>query len=111
MMRGVPQLSTFVSRWSAPAHWTLHEFAHRAKAAGFAGVEMSMRDLGATATERRAAAESIRSQQLRLVCGVYSSWVDYEGPWAPLSPAQHLETFKARHRCVCVCVCVCVCDA
>ena len=62
---------------------------------GFHGLEMSLSDLGQCRAERSAAAELIGSRGLRLICGLYSGWDDYEGGWpGSTTPAQHLRQFE-----------------
>ena len=49
-------------------------FFQHLKANGFAGVEASLADMGATRAERQAYARALADAGLDLVCGVYSSW-------------------------------------
>lgn len=49
-------------------------FFQHLKTNGFAGVEASLTDLGATRAERQAYARALSDAGLDLVCGVYSSW-------------------------------------
>lgn len=59
-----------------------HAFFQHLKTNGFAGVEASLTDLGATRAERQAYARALSDAGLDLVCGVYSSWqVRIVMPW------------------------------
>ena len=61
---------------------------------GFAGLEASLADLGKDADARRDVATQARDRDLELIVGLYSHWTDYEGTWAPASPAEHLDQLR-----------------
>lgn len=52
----------------------------RVRAAGFDGLECSLRDLGETQDERASLVAAARDEGLALGLAAYSSWLDYEGP-------------------------------
>lgn len=52
----------------------------RVRAAGFDGLECSLRDLGDTQDKRAALVVAVRDEGLALGLSAYSSWPDYEGP-------------------------------
>jgi sugar phosphate isomerase/epimerase len=52
----------------------------RVRAAGFDGLECSLRDLGDTQDKRAALVAAARDEGLAMGLSAYSSWPDYEGP-------------------------------
>ncbi|KAJ1461695.1 xylose isomerase-like protein [Pelagophyceae sp. CCMP2097] len=66
------------------------------QSASFHGVEASLSDLGATGPERLANAALLRRSGLALIVGLYSSWDDYEGPYAAAPPRDHLRQLEAQ---------------
>ena len=92
----VMKLAVFASKWG-----TFPRFGRKTRAwlegvrdAGFAGVECSLSDLGRDRLERSATCEAISAHGLRLILGLYSGWVDYEGCPAPSTPEAHLELLE-----------------
>eukprot|EP00037_Helgoeca_nana_P021313 m.214929 g.214929 ORF g.214929 m.214929 type:complete len:353 (-) comp25600_c0_seq2:155-1213(-) len=65
---------------------------------GYSGIEASLSDLGGSVPERRETVARLSSRGLRLVTGVYSSWVDYDGGWDDLHapPATQLAALAAQ---------------
>jgi len=60
---------------------------------GYTGIEASLTDLGSSPSARRETVQRLADRRMSLVCGVYSSWADYDGRWNNLhtSPAEQLE--------------------
>lgn len=54
------------------------------RAKGYSGIEASLADLGGCTAARRDTVAALAARDLKLVAGVYSSWVDYEGSWEDL---------------------------
>ncbi|KAL2916052.1 hypothetical protein HK105_204476 [Polyrhizophydium stewartii] len=82
----------FRSLWGAAQPW--EELLPALRAAGFAGVEASLADIGAPDTARFV--RLLRASGLVWICGLYSSWTDYVGKWERLPPAQHLANLRAQ---------------
>ena len=70
------------------------------KQRGFVGIEASLSDLGSTPSARRETVRRLAERRMHLVCGVYSSWVDYEVRWDSLhaSPSEQLKTLEGQLR-------------
>ena len=88
-------LRVFASAWGNATHWgSLRRLMDGLKVKGFAGLEASLSDLGKDADARRDVATQARDRGLELIVGLYSHWTDYEGTWAPASPAEHLDQLR-----------------
>ena len=88
-------LRVFASAWGNATHWgSLRRLMDGLKFKGFAGLEASLSDLGDDADARAATAQQARDRDLELIVGLYSHWTDYEGTWAPASPAEHLDQLR-----------------
>jgi len=93
------RLSLFLNPWGASSFSRhLPTLLAEARRRGYAGVEMSLADLGADAAARRGTADLIESHGLRLILGLYTSWDDYEGPWRPSTPHQHCAQLEQQLR-------------
>ena len=86
------KLSVFASHWGTQGIFKgrTRKWLEGVKEEGFAGVEMSLNDLGGDDVERKATCKAIADHGLRLILGLYSGWVDYEGPWEAATPDAHL---------------------
>lgn len=84
------KLALFASHWTASYGRELPAILDELVRCGFAGLEASLADLGRDAAARRRAVRELQDRGLRLIVGVYSNWVDYEGPSQRQSPAAHL---------------------
>ena len=88
-------LRVFASAWGNATHWgSLRRLMDRLAFKGFAGLEASLLDLGKDTEARRDVATQARDRGLELIVGLYSHWTDYEGTWAPASPAEHLDQLR-----------------
>ena len=88
-------LRVFASAWGNATHWgSLRRLMDGLQFKGFAGLEASLSDLGDDADARAATAQQARDRGLELIVGLYSHWTDYEGTWAPASPAEHLDQLR-----------------
>ena len=88
-------LRVFASAWGNATHWgSLRRLMDGLQFKGFAGLEASLSDLGDDADARRDVAQQARDRGLELIVGLYSHWTDYEGTWAPASPAEHLDQLR-----------------
>ena len=88
-------LRVFASAWGNATHWgSLRRLMDGLQVKGFAGLEASLADLGKDADARRDVAQQARDRGLELIIGLYSHWTDYEGTWAPASPAEHLDQLR-----------------
>ena len=90
------KLSVFASHWGTQGFFKgrTRKWLEGVKEEGFAGVEMSLNDLGGDDVERKATCKAIADHGLRLILGLYSGWVDYEGPWEAATPDAHLATLE-----------------
>lgn len=97
-MAMVPKLRVFASHWGTAPRFgnKFLELLDGLKAEGFAGIELSLGDLGPDAAARDAAVGAIGERGLRAIIGAYSGWVDYEGAWARAAPGAHLRTLAAQ---------------
>ena len=92
---GYMALRVFASAWGNATHWgSLRRLMDGLQFKGFAGLEASLADLGKTPAARRDVAAQARDRDLELIVGLYSHWTDYEGTWAPASPAEHLDQLR-----------------
>ena len=88
-------LRVSASAWGNATHrGSLRRLMDGLKFKGFAGLEASLSDLGDDADARAATAQQARDRGLELIVGLYSHWTDYEGTWAPASPAEHLDQLR-----------------
>lgn len=86
-----PRLALFLNPWGASSFSRhLPTLLAEARKRGYDGVEMSLSDLGADPAARRATSDMIAEHGMRLILGLYSGWDDYEGPWTPSSPGEHV---------------------
>ena len=88
-------LRVFASAWGNATHWgSLRRLMDGLQFKGFAGLEASLLDLGKDTEARKDVATQARDRDLELIVGLYSHWTDYEGTWAPASPAEHLDQLR-----------------
>jgi len=66
----------------------------------FDGVECSLGDMGQSFADRLEFMQALKKRNLSHICGVYTSWVDYEGAWTDSSVSGHLTNYRKQLLCV-----------
>jgi sugar phosphate isomerase/epimerase len=83
------KLIVFRSLWGVPDEpWSV--LFPKLKRLGYGGIECSLGDIGDRGEEFRAL---IKEYDMEFICGVYTSWQDYEGHWENKSVKEHLQTY------------------
>ncbi|KAI8925274.1 hypothetical protein BC831DRAFT_461729 [Entophlyctis helioformis] len=85
-------IALFRSLWGLSEPW--EEAFPKLKASGFAGVEASLLDVGFPNVDRFVSL--LREHNLKWICGLYTSWADYQGKWERLPVATHLSNFASQ---------------
>ena len=88
------QLSIFVATWGRTAMIRsrgIASFLDELSARGFAGVEATAEELGASLKERVEYCRLLQARGLRLIYAAYTSWLGYEGAHPGFTtPPEHL---------------------
>ena len=64
------------------------------KEQGFQGIEASLGDIKYKLDNGARFVSLLQAHDLKWICGVYTGWDDYEGPWQRKSVAEHLEQYE-----------------
>ncbi|EOD17914.1 hypothetical protein EMIHUDRAFT_195881 [Emiliania huxleyi CCMP1516] len=93
------QLSIFVATWGRTAMIRsrgIASFLDELSARGFAGVEATAEELGASLKERVEYCRLLQARGLRLIYAAYTSWLGYEGAHPGFTtPPEHLAALDA----------------
>ena len=93
------QLSIFVAIWGRTAMIRsrgIASFLDELSARGFAGVEATAEELGASLKERVEYCRLLQARGLRLIYAAYTSWLGYEGAHPGFTtPPEHLAALDA----------------
>jgi len=91
----IPRLKVFRSLWGTDSFSKNYEtLVPEIRRLGYTGIEASLNDIGSSQPLRLKYIDCLKRNKLEYICGVYSSWVDYEGKWEDKTIADHLDHFR-----------------
>ena len=97
-MSVLPRLAIFASRSATPKRWDFTKFVEQvaANSSLFAGIEISLPDLGADEVEHNASVNFLQSQDLQLVADISSTNDVAITDFTQQSPSHHIKAFESQ---------------